>query len=360
MPGTHGLTETDVATSPEASPEATQPILSITDLTLGVKRGNSTTSIVDGVSFDVAPGDRFGLVGESGSGKSMTLRAIAGLLPGGVEVLSGHAYFRGVDLFSLSAEDRRALMGPQIAMVFQEPMTALNPVMRVGEQIAEGSRRHLGLSRKAAMGLAVDMMAKTGIPDPIRRARAYPHELSGGLRQRIMIAMALSCRPKLLLCDEPMTALDVTVQHQVLNLLEELCDDFDASLLFVTHDLAVVNQTCSELAVMYSGRIVEFGTVASVLQNPRHPYTKGLLDSAPDFDQPDRALIPIPGFPPHLADKTPGCSFAPRCSFATEACLTGTPPLTTVRPTTMQPTTVQPGAGVACYRSDEIAEGVLA
>lgn len=326
------------------------PLLSVTELALGVKRSNSSTVIVDGVSFDVATGDRFGIVGESGSGKSMTLRAIANLLPAGVKVMSGSIRYNGQELVGMNRGKRRGLMGPDIAMIFQEPMTALNPVMRVGEQIAEGPRRHLGLSRKAAMDLAVSMMARTGIPDPARRALAYPHQLSGGLRQRIMIAMAISCRPKLILCDEPTTALDVTVQHQVLRLLEELCDDFGASLVFVTHDLAVVNQTCRDLAVMYAGRMVETGRVKDVFRDPRHPYTKGLLDSAPDFDRPDRPLIPISGFPPSLANRPHACSFAPRCPFVQDACRTAPPPLDPV----------EPGRSAACFFSDEIFKKVTA
>lgn len=318
-------------------------LLSVTDLTLGVKRSDSSTLIVDGVSFDVETGDRFGIVGESGSGKSMTLRAIANLLPAGVQVTSGSIRYNGQELVGMDRGKRRALMGPEISMIFQEPMTALNPVMRVGEQIAEGPRRHLGLSRKAAMDLAIAMMARTGIPDPARRALAYPHQLSGGLRQRIMIAMAISCRPKLILCDEPTTALDVTVQHQVLRLLEELCDDFGASLVFVTHDLAVVNQTCSEMAVMYAGRMVETGRVKDVFRDPRHPYTKGLLDSAPDFDKPDRPLIPIPGIPPNSASRPAGCSFSPRCAFVQPGCLQAPPALEMVGR----------GQSAACFETTE-------
>jgi oligopeptide/dipeptide ABC transporter ATP-binding protein len=326
------------------------PLLKVTDLTLGVKRSSSTTVIVDKVSFDVNKGDRLGIAGESGSGKSLTLRALAGLLPSGVKELSGSIRYNGEELVGMARQQRRMLMGPEIAMIFQEPMTALNPVMRVGEQIAEGPRRHLGLSRKAAMDLAVAMMARTGIPDPARRALAYPHQLSGGLRQRIMISMAISCRPKLILCDEPTTALDVTVQHQVLRLLEELCDDFDASLVFVTHDLAVVNQTCQNLAVMYAGRLVETGPVKQVFGDPRHPYTKGLLDSAPDFDQPARRLVPIPGFPPNLAHKPKGCAYTSRCPHSQQVCLETPPPLEEVRP----------GRSAACFLSDEIFTKVIA
>ncbi|MDQ1575220.1 MAG: peptide/nickel transport system ATP-binding protein [Microbacteriaceae bacterium] len=329
----------------------TQPLLSVTSLTIGVRRPKrADTIIVDDLSFDIQRGERFGIVGESGSGKSLTLRAIADLLPAGVEVLSGSIRYDGVELIGMETPARRRLMGPEIAMIFQEPMTALNPVIRVGEQIAEGPRRYLGLSKRDAMKLAIEMMAKTGIPDPARRARAYPHELSGGLRQRIMIAMALSCGPKLLLCDEPTTALDVTVQHQVLRVLEELCADSGASLAFVTHDLAVVNQTCSDLAVMYSGHIVESGRVKDVFSDPRHPYTKGLLDSAPDFDQPERELVPIPGFPPNLAARPDGCPFAPRCAFVVEACTVAMPPSVLVAP----------GHEAACIQSRSIFEEVAA
>ncbi|MCU1506776.1 MAG: peptide/nickel transport system ATP-binding protein [Microbacteriaceae bacterium] len=327
------------------------PLLSVSSLTIGIRRkGRPDTVIVDSLSFDIQKGERFGIVGESGSGKSLTLRAIADLLPKGVEVLSGSIRYDGAELIGMPAAQRRKLMGPEIAMIFQEPMTALNPVVRVGEQIAEGPRRYLGLSKQAAAELAIEMMAKTGIPDPARRARAYPHELSGGLRQRIMIAMALSCGPKLLLCDEPTTALDVTVQHQVLRVLEELCADSGASLAFVTHDLAVVNQTCTDLAVMYAGHIVESGRVAEVFSDPRHPYTKGLLDSAPDFDQPDRELVSIPGFPPNLAARPSGCPFAPRCQFAVEACTTAMPPTDEVAP----------GHFAACFESARIFEGAAA
>ncbi len=325
----------------------TAPLLGVTSLSIGIRRkGRPDTVIVDDVSFEIPVGERFGIVGESGSGKSLTLRAIADLLPKGVDVLSGSIRYNGTELVGMPTVQRRRLMGPESAMIFQEPMTALNPVIRVGAEIAEGPRGYLGLSKKAAVELAIRMMAKTGIADAARRARAYPHELSGGLRQRIMIAMAVSCGPQLLLCDEPTTALDVTVQHQVLKLLESLCADNGTSLAFVSHDLAVVNQTCTDLAVMYSGHIVESGKVKEILRTPRHPYTKGLLDSAPDFDQPDRRLVSIPGFPPNLAARPRGCPFAPRCSFAVDACLTAMPP-------TFE---VAPGHETACIESERIFE----
>lgn len=304
-----------------AANEPAHSLLCVRGLRVGVPRDDgSSTTLVHDVSFDIAPGERYGLVGESGSGKSMTLRAIAGLLPRGVKVLGGQIEFDGSDLLTMAPGRRRLLMGPKISMIFQEPMTALNPTMRVGKQVAEGPRRHFGLSKTAADTLAVEMIALTGIPDPRRRAEAYPHELSGGLRQRIMIAMALSCKPSVVLCDEPTTALDVTVQDQVLRLLAQLCEEMGSSLIFVTHDLAVVSQTCSRMSVMYAGRLMEQGGVREVYEAPLHPYTEALFASAPDFDEPERELVAIPGLPPSLTEPPPGCPFAPRCAHAVEEC----------------------------------------
>lgn len=308
------------------------PALHVRNLRIGIRRGGGDVVLVDDVSFSVAPGERYGVVGESGSGKSMTLRAIAGLLPAGVEVLSGEVDYAGGDLLAMPPRQRRALMGPGIAMIFQEPLTALNPTARVGAQIAEGPREHLGLSRRQAGLLAIDMMRRTGIPDPERRAQAFPHELSGGTRQRIMIALALSCSPKILLCDEPTTALDVTVADQVLKLLSGLCDELGTALVFVTHDLAVVAQTCQRIGVMYAGRIIEKGSVSEVFAGPRHPYTLGLIESAPDFDRPERPLLPIPGTPPSPADLPQGCAFGPRCGFVQDDCRTGRVELAGIAP----------------------------
>ncbi|HEX3237601.1 MAG TPA: ABC transporter ATP-binding protein, partial [Gaiellaceae bacterium] len=312
------------------------------DLRVELPLSRGTVRAVEGASFAVAPGQAFGLVGESGCGKSMTLRAIMGLLPRPGHIVGGQVLFDGEDLVTASAGRLREVRGGSIAMIFQEPMTALNPVMRVGDQIAEAPQVHLGLSRSAARHRALDLMRRVGIPDPTRRARAYPHELSGGLRQRIMIAIALSCDPQVILCDEPTTALDVTIQDQILKLLLNLRREFGVSVVFVTHDLAVVAETCERLAVMYAGQIVETGTVDEVFRNPRHPYTLGLLRSVPDFDSVQDSLSSIQGAPPDLVMPPPGCRFHPRCPFAQEDCISGEFPL---RPVSADRTT-------ACIHSE--------
>ncbi len=219
------------------------------------------------------------------------------------------------------------IRGTKIAMIFQEPMSALNPVMRVGQQIAEGPQVHLGMNRAQSAERALELMRRVGIPDPERRSRSFPHEFSGGMRQRVMIAIALSCEPAVILCDEPTTALDVTIQDQILRLLAKLCRESGTSLVFVTHDLPVVAQVCHQVAVMYAGQIVERGTVQEVLTEPCHPYTLGLVRSAPDVDHPRSALVAIPGSPPSLISPPSGCRFHPRCKFAEEDCKTTDPPL---------------------------------
>ena len=325
------------------------PILELSDLRGELPLSRGTVHAVDGASHTVTPGEAFGLVGESGCGTSMTLRAIRGLLPRPGHIVGGQVLFEGEDLVSAPAGRLRQVRGGSIAMIFREPMTALNPVMRVGDQIAEGPQVHLGLSRTAARERALDLMRRVGIPDPIRRARAYPHELSGGLRQRIMIAIALSCDPKLILCDEPTTALDVTIQDQILKLLLNLRREFGVSVVFVTHDLAVVAQTCERLAVMYAGQIVETGTVDEVFRAPRHPYTLGLLRSVPDFDSVQDSLSAIQGAPPDLVMPPPGCRFHPRCPFAQDDCVSGEFPL---RP-------LSAGRATACIHSEACAADVL-
>jgi oligopeptide/dipeptide ABC transporter ATP-binding protein len=303
---------------------AAQPILSVRDLRVEIPTPRGVVKAVDGVDLDVPRGEALGLVGESGCGKSMTLRAILGLLPGKAHIAGGEINFDGS---ALSPKSLSGLRGDQIGMVFQEPMTALNPVMRVGEQIAEGPRVRLGKSASDARARALDLLRLVGIPDPERRYRAFPHELSGGLRQRIVIAIALACEPQLLLCDEPTTALDVTIQDQILHLLARLRAETGVSLVLVTHDLAVVAQTCERVAVMYAARIVETGTVAEVFGAPKHPYTRALLRSVPDFDERRAHLESIPGMPPDLIRPPTGCRFHPRCDIAHHDCAEVDPPL---------------------------------
>jgi oligopeptide/dipeptide ABC transporter ATP-binding protein len=304
-----------------------QPLLQVSDLYVQIASRRGTVRAVDGVSLEVPAGEAVGLVGESGSGKSMTLRAILGVLPAEARVTAGQVLFDGVDLVQLSTSQLNRIRGPKIAMIFQEPMSALNPVMRVGRQIAEGPQVHLGMNRAQSADRALELMRRVGIPDPERRFRSYPHEFSGGMRQRVMIAIALSCDPSLILCDEPTTALDVTIQDQILRLLTKLCRESGASLVFVTHDLPVVAQVCHQLAVMYAGQIVERGTVREVLTQPCHPYTLGLVRSAPDVDHVKSSLVAIPGSPPSLVNLPSGCRFHPRCKFAENDCLEIDPPL---------------------------------
>jgi oligopeptide/dipeptide ABC transporter ATP-binding protein len=303
------------------------PMLEVRDLHVRISSGRGEVRAVDGVSFEVARGEALGLVGESGSGKSMTLRAILGVLPAEARVTSGQILLDGVDLVPLGNSALNQIRGPKISMIFQEPMSALNPVMRVGQQIAEGPQVHLGYSRPRAMERALELMRRVGIPDPERRLRGYPHEFSGGMRQRVMIAIALSCDPEIILCDEPTTALDVTIQDQILRLLSALCRESGVSLVFVTHDLPVVAQICQRVAVMYGGQLVEQGGVREVLLDPRHPYTLGLVRSAPDFEYVRDSLVPIPGSPPSLVSPPAGCRFHPRCDFVEDDCRVSETPL---------------------------------
>jgi oligopeptide/dipeptide ABC transporter ATP-binding protein len=305
----------------------TQPLLQVRDLRVQIASRRGIVKAVDGVSLDVPAGEAVGLVGESGSGKSMTLRAIIGVLPPEARVTAGQVLLDGIDLTQLGNAELNKIRGPEIAMIFQEPMSALNPVMRVGQQIAEGPQVHLGMNRSQSADRALELMRRVGIPDPERRFRSFPHEFSGGMRQRVMIAIALSCEPSLILCDEPTTALDVTIQDQILRLLARLCRESGTSLVFVTHDLPVVAQLCHQLAVMYAGQIVEHGTVQEVLTEPCHPYTLGLVRSAPDVDHPRSSLVAIPGSPPSLISPPSGCRFHPRCKFAEEDCIVTDPPL---------------------------------
>ena len=276
---------------------------------------------VHDVSFTLAAGRRTGLIGESGSGKSLTALAVLGLLPEGVTA-SGRAVHAGTDLLALPEAELCRLRGNRLGMVFQEPMSALNPVMRIGRQVAEPLVVHRGLGWREAEAEALRLLERVRVPDAAARLRAYPHQLSGGQRQRALIAMAVACSPDILVCDEPTTALDVTVQAQILDLLRELVQERSATLLLITHDLAVVDTVCDEVLVMYGGRIVEQGPVAEVFRHPRHPYTSALLDAIPPLDQdlPSRHLRAIPGSVPGLGRFPPGCPFRNRCPRADARC----------------------------------------
>ena len=307
----------------------TQPVLQVDDLHVSFKTDDGIVRAVRGVSFDVLPGETIGLVGESGSGKSVTNLALMGLIPkppGNVD--GGKAFFQGQDLLTLSDSQLQSVRGRKIGMIFQDPMTALNPLMTVEQQMCEITRLHMGLSRKDARLRAAEMLEMVGISSPAKRLRDYPHQFSGGMRQRVMIAMALSCEPDLLIADEPTTALDVTIQAQILDLLADLQRRRGTSIILITHDLGVVAGVCHRVMVMYAGRIVEKASVGPLFQSPRHPYTMGLLQSLPRFDEEKSELLQaIPGQPPDLAHIPDGCSFRPRCPFSTSECETTDPPL---------------------------------
>jgi oligopeptide transport system ATP-binding protein len=284
---------------------------------------------VDGVSFDIKEGETAALVGESGCGKTMTALSVMGLVPKPqASIVGGEIHFRGRDLLTLTDQQMREIRGAEIAMIFQEPMTSLNPVLTVGRQITETLEAHEQLSQTAAEARALELLRMVGIPDPDRRLSDYPHQLSGGMRQRVMIAIALSCNPKLVLADEPTTALDVTIQAQILELMRHLTQRFSVALLIITHNLGVVARYADRVHVMYAGKVIESGTAQQIYQNPRHPYTLGLLHSVPRLDQPRKAkLDPIEGQPPDLWNLPPGCSFSPRCKFVIERCKREVPPL---------------------------------
>jgi len=328
---------------------AVETALAVEDLTVTVARPSGRFRAVDGISFEVAKGRALGLVGESGSGKSLTLRAIMSLLPAAARMDAGVVRLKGTELPHTVRDVRKALRG-RMAMIFQDPLSALDPLQPVGAQIAEVPRRVLGLSKRRSWERAIELLRLVGIPDPARRARAYPHQLSGGMRQRVVIAIALAAEPSVLLCDEPTTALDVTVQAQVLELLEDLRARLELAIVFVSHDLAVVRQLCEDVCVMYTGRIVETGPTPEVLAHPLHPYTLGLLDAIVDLDHPVAAPEPIPGALPDLEQIPGGCSFHPRCFLATEECATAVPPLAEI-------VNAPPSHRSACIHSDRLRAG---
>ena len=294
---------------------------------------------VDGVSYSVQAGETLGVVGESGCGKSVTALSILRLVtspPG--RIVGGAIHFQGQNLLEQSEQEMERIRGNEISMIFQEPMTSLNPLFKVGDQISEAIALHQGLTRRQARAHAVDMLRRVAIPEPEQRVNVYPHQMSGGMRQRVMIAMALSCDPKVLIADEPTTALDVTIQAQILDLMREIRESFGTAILLITHDMGVVAENADRVVVMYAGRKVEEADVDNLFDNPAHPYTKGLLAAIPHLDDAARAdtgrtrLNEIKGMVPSLARLPPGCSFAPRCGFASDRCREAYPPLEEVRP----------------------------
>jgi peptide/nickel transport system ATP-binding protein len=307
------------------------PLLEVEALQTHFVTDDGTVRAVEGVSFSIAPGETLGLVGESGCGKSVTALSVMRLLPKNARVVGGRVRFDGTDLLALSEAEMRAIRGNRIAMIFQEPMTSLNPVHTIGEQIGEAVRIHQGLANRAAMARAAEMLRLVHIPDAQRRLRDYPHHFSGGMRQRAMIAMALACSPRLLIADEPTTALDVTIQAQILRLMLELKQRIGAAILMITHDLGVVAETCQRVIVMYAGRVVEEAAVEALFENPAHPYTRGLLGAIPRrTDRQRRRLVEIPGVVPNLTQPLCGCAFAPRCPLVTDACRAAVPELRTI------------------------------
>jgi peptide/nickel transport system ATP-binding protein len=306
-------------------------LLSVEDLKVAFPLADGGSfHAVDGVSFDVAPGRMLGIVGESGCGKSVTSLGIMGLLPPRSSSVSGRVMFEGRDLLAIPDADLRDLRGNRLAMIFQEPMTSLNPSHKIGDQISEAILRHRSISAGEARAQAVAMLRKVRIPEPEARAGNYPHQLSGGMRQRVMIAMALALSPQLLIADEPTTALDVTIQAQILDLLRSLREESGAAVVLITHDLGVVAETCDDVLVMYAGEIVERAPVEALFSMPQHPYTIGLLGSIPRLDSRAERLAPLRGNVPNMAAPPAGCRFAARCPFAEAACLATRPSLTTV------------------------------
>jgi len=341
----------DDRTSEEASARsgASAPILEVRNLTTRFRTRRGVVRAVEDVSWSIAPGESIAIVGESGSGKSVGALSLMGLVPPPGEVVSGQVLLGGRDVLGLSNREWSRVRGREIAMVFQDPMTSLNPVLTIGYQLAEGLRRHLGLSRADARAESLRQLDLVGIPDAAQRLDAYPHQLSGGQRQRVMIALALSCRPDVLIADEPTTALDVTIQDQIVRLVKELQQELGMAIVWITHDLALAAGMVDRVLVMYAGSIVESAPVAELFARPKHPYTGGLLQAMPALDDRERGrLHTIEGRPPDLASGIVGCPFAPRCSLVVDRCRTE-------RPRLERPSSSRAGeAGtVACWRSGE-------
>jgi len=324
-----------------------EPLLSVEDLNVRFATRRGTVHAVNGITFDIAPGETLGIVGESGCGKSVTSLAILGLLARNGRVESGHVLFAGKDLIRQSDRALRKIRGREIAMIFQDPMSSLNPVLTVGRQIRETLETHFDLDRKEAEATAVEALDRVGIPSAKARVKDYPHQFSGGMRQRAMIAMALACKPKLLIADEPTTALDVTIQAQILDLLRALIAEENAALILITHDLGVVAGMCERVNVMYAGMFVEKGSAEQLFGSPRHPYTLGLLQSVPRLDAARRSrLHPIEGAPPNMLQLPSACPFQPRCRFEVDLSRQQVPQLVEI----------EPGHQVACFNPVPVDE----
>ncbi len=322
------------------------PLLEIKDLHVGFTTDAGTVKAVDGVSYSVDLGETLAIVGESGCGKSVGALSVMGLLPHPAgKVLGGEILFGGTNLLNVSNLDMRHIRGKEIAMVFQEPMTSLNPLLTIGRQLTEGLELHMHMNSKQAQARAVELLELVEITDGARRLSQYPHHLSGGMRQRVMLALALSCEPRLIIADEPTTALDVTIQAQILELMKRITDESGMALVIITHNLGIVARYADTVNIMYAGRVVEGGTADEIYASPRHPYTRGLMRSVPRPDVPRTAkLEPIEGQPPDLMDLPPGCSFEPRCPHATDQCRAEAPPLLQITP----------GHTTACWLADQL------
>ncbi|OKI09699.1 methionine ABC transporter ATP-binding protein [Streptomyces sp. CB02923] len=328
--------------------EDSGPLLDVRDLHVEFHTRDGVVKAVNGVNYNVSAGETLAVLGESGSGKSVTAQAVMGILDmPPARIPQGEILFRGQDMLKMSPEERRRVRGAKIAMIFQDALSSLNPVLTVGYQLGEMFRVHQGMSKKDAKAKAVELMDRVKIPAAAARVSDYPHQFSGGMRQRIMIAMALALEPDLIIADEPTTALDVTVQAQVMDLLADLQREYNMGLILITHDLGVVADVADKIAVMYAGRIVENAPVHELYKNPAHPYTRGLLDSIPRLDQKGQELYAIKGLPPNLLNIPTGCAFNPRCPKAQDVCRTEVPPLHTVAD----------GRGSACHFWEETING---
>jgi oligopeptide transport system ATP-binding protein len=320
-----------------------EPLLRVEKLRTSFFVKEGEVRAVDGVSFDIQSGETIGMVGESGCGKSVTGLSILRLVPSPGRIVAGDIYFKGQNLRPMAEDQMRLVRGSAISMIFQDPMTSLNPVLTICRQITETIVTHTRCSQREARGHAIDLLKKVGIPAAERRIDDYPHQFSGGMRQRVMIAIAIACKPQMLIADEPTTALDVTIQAQIIELLREIADGIGTSIMLITHDLGVVAGMCRRVQVMYAGRIVESAAQEDIFARPRHPYTFGLLSSTPRVDRQNQKLRPIGGLPPSLLNPPKSCSFAPRCAWAKEQCRNEIP----------ESLSVGDGHAAACFRSGE-------